>query len=194
MAKVEVRSSRWLRFVEILSGLGMVFLAIIVLSDPNLALLTFVYLIALGLMLGAIATVVVGVFGRLFSPVLRGLSVGSGLIALVGAIVVLLVPEQVIDVLLVLLALVLLVVGVAEIMIGAFARHRPSLLRGVAILVGLLTASLSVLVIFDPALGRLTLALILATIIGIVGIRNFLHGITGHRSVHLYGASPATEV
>ena len=191
---MEVRSPGWLRFVEIISGLGMVFLAIIVLSDPNLALLTFVYLIAFGLLLWAIATIVVGIFGRLFSPVLRGLSVGSGLIALVGAIVVLFVPELVVDVLLVLLALVLLVVGVAEIMIGAFAGHRPLWLRGVAILVGLLTASLAVLVIFDPSLGKLTLAFVLATIIGIIGVRNFLHGITGHRSVHMYGALPATEV
>jgi len=191
---MEVRSPGWLRFVEIISGLGMVFLAIIVLSDPNLALLTFVYLIAFGLLLWAIATIVVGIFGRLFSPVLRGLSVGSGLIALVVAIVVLFVPELVVDVLLVLLALVLLVVGVAEIMIGAFAGHRPLWLRGVAILVGLLTASLAVLVMFDPSLGKLTLAFVLATIIGIIGVRNFLHGITGHRSVHMYGALPATEV
>jgi|SRR5947209_1694550 len=191
---MEVRSPGWLRFVEIISGLGMVFLAIIVLSDPNLALLTFVYLIAFGLLLWAIATIVVGIFGRLFSPVLRGLSVGSGLIALVVAIVVLFVPELVVDVLLVLLALVLLVVGMAEIMIGAFAGHRPLWLRGVAILVGLLTASLAVLVIFDPSLGKLTLAFVLATIIGIIGVRNFLHGITGHRSVHMYGALPATEV
>jgi len=191
---MEVRSPGWLRFVEIISGLGMVFLAIIVLSDPNLALLTFVYLIAFGLLLWAIATIVVGIFGRLFSPVLRGLSVGSGLIALVVAIVVLFVPELVVDVLLVLLALVLLVVGVAEIMIGAFAGHRPLWLRGVAILVGLLTTSLAVLVIFDPSLGKLTLAFVLATIIGIIGVRNFLHGITGHRSVHMYGALPATEV
>jgi len=191
---MEVRSPGWLRFVEIISGLGMVFLAIIVLSDPNLALLTFVYLIAFGLLLWAIATIVVGIFGRLFSPVLRGLSVGSGLIALVVAIVVLFVPELVVDVLLVLLALVLLVVGVAEIMIGAFAGHRPLWLRGVAILVGLLTASLAVLVIFDPSLGKLTLAFVLATIIGIIGARNFLHGITGHRSVHMYGTLPATEV
>ena len=191
---MEVRSPGWLRFVEIISGLGMVFLAIIVLSDPNLALLTFVYLIAFGLLLWAIATIVVGIFGRLFSPVLRELSVGSGLIALVVAIVVLFVPELVVDVLLVLLALVLLVVGVAEIMIGAFAGHRPLWLRGVAILVGLLTASLAVLVIFDPSLGKLTLAFVLATIIGIIGVRNFLHGITGHRSVHMYGALPATEV
>ncbi len=194
MAKVEVRSPGWLRFVEILSGLGMVFLAIVVLSDPNLVVLTFVYLIAFGLLLWAIATIAVGVFGRLFSPALRGLSVGSGLIALVVAVVVLSIPDLVIDVLLILLALVLLIVGVAEIMIGALATHRPMLLRGVAIVVGLLTASLSVLVIFDQALGRLTLALILATIIGIVGVRNFLHGISGHRSVHLYGAPPPTEV
>jgi uncharacterized membrane protein HdeD (DUF308 family) len=194
LAKVEVRSPGWLRFVEILSGLGMVLLAIVVLSDPNFVLLTFVYLIAFGLLLWAIATLAVGIFGRLFSPTLRGLSVGSGLIALVVAIVVLFVPDLVIDVLLVLLALVLLIVGVGEIMIGAFAGHRPMWLRGVAIVVGVLTSSLAVLVVFDPALGKLTLTFVLATIIGIVGIRNFVHGITGHRTVHLYGASPATEI
>lgn len=194
MARVEVRSPGWLRIVEILTGLGMVLLAGVVLSDWNLAVRTFVYLIAFGLLLWAIATVLVGVFGRLFSPVLRGLSVGSGLIALVVAIVVLLVPDLVIDLLLVLLALVLLVVGVAEIMIGAFASHRPLWLRGPVIVAGLLTSSLAVLVIFDSSLGKFTLALILAAIIGIIGVRNFLHGITGHRSVHLYGASPATEV
>src|SRR2546427_12703402 len=121
---MEVRSPGWLRFVEIISGLGMVFLAIIVLSDPNLALLTFVYLIAFGLLLWAIATIVVGIFGRLFSPVLRGLSVGSGLIALVVAIVDLFVSVVVVVVLLVFLALVRLLVGVAEIMIRVFDVHR----------------------------------------------------------------------
>ncbi|HZD12468.1 MAG TPA: DUF308 domain-containing protein [Candidatus Binatus sp.] len=185
--KIEVKSPGWLRFVEIVSGLAMVFLAVLVLSEPNLTILAFVYLVAIGLLLWAVATILVGSFGRLFSPGLRGLSVGSGVIALIVSLIIFIIPQALVDLLIALLALVLLTAGVAEIIIAVLAKHRPLWLRTLVVVIGLLTSALALLVIFDTPLGEFSLALILASIVGILGLRNLVHGITGHRPIHLYG-------
>jgi uncharacterized membrane protein HdeD (DUF308 family) len=62
-------------------------------------------------------------------------------------------------------------------------RHAPAWLRGTIIALGVLTVILSGVVIVDSAIDEGILATILALALLFVGIRNLVHGITGHHPV-----------
>ena len=63
------------------------------------------------------------------------------------------------------------------------ARHPPIWLRLVIVTIGILTILLSVYVILDMSVGQGILAAILAFALLLVGIRNIVHGITGHHPI-----------
>jgi uncharacterized membrane protein HdeD (DUF308 family) len=60
------------------------------------------------------------------------------------------------------------------------ARHPPIWLKLVIVAIGILTIILSVYVILDMSVGQGILAAILAFALLLVGVRNIVHGITGH--------------
>lgn len=80
------------------------------------------------------------------------------------------------------LAVALLLVGAVEIGVGV-ARHPPVWLRLLIVAIGVLTIILSVYVILDMSIGQGILVPILALALMLVGIRNIVHGITGHHSI-----------
>ena len=80
------------------------------------------------------------------------------------------------------LAVALLLVGAAEIGVGV-ARHPPTWLRLVIVAIGVLTIILSVYVILDMSIGQTILAAFLAFALLLLGVRNIVHGITGHHPV-----------
>ena len=80
------------------------------------------------------------------------------------------------------LAVALLLVGAVEIGIGV-ARHPPVWLRLLIVVIGVLTIILSVYVILDMSIGEGILTTVLALALLLVGIRNIVHGITGHHPI-----------
>jgi uncharacterized membrane protein HdeD (DUF308 family) len=75
----------------------------------------------------------------------------------------------------------LLIHGIARVVIGGFAKVFSSWLRGLLVVFGLLTIVLSVLVFISPALGFLTLVIILSITFLLNGIARIVSGITGIR-------------
>lgn len=195
LTTIEVRTPVWWRALEVLAGILVIVLAGIVLADSQFAITTLVYVIGAALLIGGLSRIGVGVFGSIFSPVMRGLNAGGGIIAVVVAVVVILDPQLGIAALIVILAAALLLVGVVEVVVGGFfARHRPLWFRGVLALVGALTIILSALVVLDSALGQVTLAIILSIVLVIIGIRDIAHGVTGHRPVQVPARATVTSV
>ncbi len=155
-------------------------LAAFVLADPQFAVQTLVIVIAAGLLIGGFFRIGLGIFAVVLPSRMRSLNTVGGVVAVVLGIVALLDLQAAINTLILLLATALLLVGVVEIGVG-FARHPPVWLRGLIIVIGVLTVILSVLVIVDTTLGQGILAAILALALVLVGVRNIIHGITGHR-------------
>lgn len=91
------------------------------------------------------------------------------------------------------LALALLIVGAVEIGV-AVSRHPPSWIRALIAVIGALTVILAIIVVLDPTIGQNILATILAAAIALVGIRDIVHGITGHKPVRLPETTPVTEL
>ncbi|MFB0501891.1 MAG: hypothetical protein ACETVP_05415 [Candidatus Bathyarchaeia archaeon] len=80
-----------------------------------------------------------------------------------------------------LLSFALLIHGIARVVVGGFAKVFPSWLRGLLVVVGLLTIVLSVTVFISSAVGFLTLVLILSITFLLNGIARIVSGITGIR-------------
>ena len=182
LSKIEVRASdRW-RAVEILGGIMVIALAIFALADPQFTIQTLVIVIAAGLILGGLFRITVGAFATVLPTPLRSLNVTGGVIAFVLGIAALFDLQAAVATLIGILAIALLLVGAVEIGIGV-ARHPPIWLRLLIVTIGVLTIILSVYVILNMSIGQSILAAILAFALLLVGIRNILHGYTGHHPV-----------
>ena len=180
---MEVKTPGWWRALEVLAGIVVLALAVIVLADPQFVITILVYVIGGALVIGGLSRIGVGLFARVFSPAARGLNLGGGIIAVVIGIVVILDPSLGAGVLIAILAAAILLVGVVEIVVGALAKHRPTWLRTLVVIVGVLTVILSALTALDTTLGQGLLAAILAIALVFLGARDIVHGITGHRPV-----------
>ena len=182
MSRIEVRASgRW-RAVEVLGGIIVIALAVFALADPQFTIQTLVIVIAAGLVLGGLFRITVGAFATVLPSPLRSLNVTGGVIASVLGIAALLDLQAAVATLVGILAVALLLVGAVEIGVGV-ARHPPVWLRAVIVAIGGLTIILSVYVILDMSIGQSILAALLALALLLVGVRNIVHGITGHHPV-----------
>lgn len=182
LAKVEVKASRVWRTLEIVGGLIVIAAAIVVLLDPQFAVLTLVIVIAAGLVIGGLFRIGVGAFAVVLPPTLRALNTAGGIIALVLGVIALLDLGAAVATLIAILALALLLVGAFEIGVGV-ARHPPTWLRFSIIALGVVTIILAGIVIIDTTVALSLLATLLALALLFVGIRNLVHGFTGHHSI-----------
>ena len=192
MSRIEVRASGPWRALEVLGGIIVIALAVLALADTQFTAQVVVIVIAAGLVLGGLFRISVGAFATVLPSTLRSLNVTGGVIALVLGIVALLVPQLVVATLIGIIAVALLLVGAVEIGVG-IARHPPVWLRLLVVTIGVLTIILSVYVILDMSIGPSILASILAFALLLVGIRNIVHGFTGHHPVAA-PVQPVTEV
>jgi uncharacterized membrane protein HdeD (DUF308 family) len=141
-----------------------------------------VIVIAAGLIIGGFFRISVGVFATVLPSPLRSLNVTGGVIAFVLGVAALLDLQAAVATLVGILAVALLLVGAVEIGVGV-ARHPPIWLRLVIVAIGALTIILSVYVIINMSIGQSILAAILAFALLLVGIRNIVHGVTGHHPI-----------
>jgi uncharacterized membrane protein HdeD (DUF308 family) len=182
MPKVEVRTSGVWRALEIVGGIIVIAAAVLALADPQFVVNAFVIVIAAGLVIGGLFRIGVGVFASVLPSTLRALNTGGGIIAVVLGTAALLDLGAAVTTLTTILALALLLVGAFEIGVGV-ARHPPAWLRGAIIVLGILTIVLAGLVIVDTSIGVSIIATVLALALLFLGVRNLVHGFTGHHPV-----------
>lgn len=182
LSRIEVRASGPWRTIEVLGGIVVIALAIVALADPQFTIQTLVIVIAAGLLVGGLFRIAVGAFATVLPSPLRGFNITGGVIAFVLGIAALLDQQAAVATLIGILAVALLLVGALEIGVGV-ARHPPIWLRLVILAIGVLTIVLSVIVIVDMSIGQTILAAILALALLLLGIRNIVHGVTGHHPI-----------
>jgi uncharacterized membrane protein HdeD (DUF308 family) len=182
MPKVEVRTSGVWRALEIVGGIIVIAAAVLALADPQFVVNAFVIVIAAGLVIGGLFRIGVGIFASVLPSTLRALNTGGGIIAVVLGTAALLDLGAAVTTLTTILALALLLVGAFEIGVGV-ARHPPAWLRGAIIVLGILTIVLAGLVIVDTSIGVGIIATVLALALLFLGVRNLVHGFTGHHPV-----------
>lgn len=182
MSKIDVRASGPWRALEIIGGLIVIAAALVALADPQFVVNAFVILIAAGLIIGGLFRIGVGMFAVVLPSTLRTLNTAGGITAVVLGIAALLELQAAVAILITILALALLLVGAFEVGVGV-ARHPPMWLRVSIVVIGVLTVILAGIVIIDASIGEGIIAAILALALLLVGIRNLVHGFTGHHRI-----------
>ena len=162
------KAPKWLRAFDIISGLIAVILSVIVLAYQELALLTLILVLSVILLISGIARILTGIFANYLSDGVRTLNFGTGLVAIVLALIAMLYTNLTTQVLIFLLALVMLLNGVVRVVIGGFERA-----------LGAATITLSAVVCVYTDFGALVLVLMLSFSFMFNGIARVVQGIMG---------------
>jgi len=112
----------WLRAANIVLGVLAFILSVVVINEPGFAVRTLVLLLYVVLFVRGVAGISLGGAGKQFSAMLRGLSVGAGVLSIILALVFLAMPALGVDVLIILLSLGLLITGLESIAAGVIGR------------------------------------------------------------------------
>jgi uncharacterized membrane protein HdeD (DUF308 family) len=193
MSSIEVKTSPAWRIVEILAGIIVLILAVIVLAEPGFAVLTLTVVIAGALIIGGLSRIILGVFATVFPVRMRQSNIIGGIMAFILGIVGIIFLENAVATLILILALAILVIGFGEIGV-AFSRRPVTWHRILIAIVGFLIIVLGIYVVLDMNVGQGILAAILAIALVFLGIRDIVHGVTGHKPVSLPPTTPVTEV
>lgn len=172
--------------LHIVFGLVCVMLSTVVLTYPELDILTLTYMLMIALLVIGLARIIFGAFAKYIPDWLRALNAGAGLLEIVVTFAIILYTQyitQATQTLIQLLSTALLVHAITTALIGRFVKTLPRLLRGLYMIIGLLNIFLSALAFFSIPYGFgfltavYTLSIgylstgMLELILGIVGIR-----------------------
>jgi uncharacterized membrane protein HdeD (DUF308 family) len=177
----EGKAPNWLRALEIIIGLAAVALGIAVLFMPDLAIETLIFLLYFALLFIGTGRILAGAIFKGLSTGLRILSIVSGLVAIGLAIMVLAYqfPYFATAVLVSILAVALLIHGIARVIVGALAKLLANWIRGLLIAGGILSIVLSIIILVMPGVAILTLVFLLSIALVWNGIDAIVAGATG---------------
>ncbi len=111
---------------------------------------------------------------------MRVLNIIVGLAALTLGIVVVIFPDLGIEILIFILAIGLMLQGIARITVGGSDTDLPTWFRSILIILGVLSIFLSFIVIVFPTLGYLSLIFLLAWGFLLTGIGRIAVGVSGY--------------
>ena len=166
------------RAVDVILGIIAIILAVVVLAEPSLALLTLVFILCFAFMAMGFSGLALGIFGKHVSGWRRALEVVFGVLVLVLALVVLFDPLFGMNLLISLLAIALLFHGFRDLIAGL--TFGPAWLRAVRIIAGVLNLIFAFVVFAMPALGFAFLIILLSISILLSGFARLALGIGGY--------------
>jgi len=178
MEKNLLKQPGWLRGFEVVTGLLSVVLGVLVFVFPGWGVSTLVVLLSFGLIFVGVRSISLVGYGS-FPKWLRAVSVITGILSLIFALLVLIFPGFAVLTLLILVSTGLVVYGVGRIFLAYALRNAVSWLRGMIVAVGVVDIILSILVLVLPGLALLTLAVILAAVLVVSGIEMIISGAIG---------------
>ena len=168
----------WLRALEIITGILTIVFGVLVLVYPEWAVETLILLLSIGLLFAGIRAIALTGVSSL-SVGLRILSVISGIICLISAMVVMFNPGYGVATLLIFVSFGLMVYGFERIYLGSTLKGTPDWIRGMSVVVGVLDVILSVAVILLPGEALLTLVVILSVVLLVSGVEMIVSGAIG---------------
>jgi uncharacterized membrane protein HdeD (DUF308 family) len=181
----ESRSPGWMRGVQVGLGVIAIILSILVLIHPGITVVSIIIIIGIILLIVGIYEIITGIFG-LGANRSRWGSVGLGVLTLIIAGIALAFPVGTATFVLILLAIALLFIGIAQIIRGLGDKQSRGWARGFSIGSGVIAIALSILIMFSPFYGAVLAAFILGIALLIIGIEIIASGISGRR-MHIPG-------
>jgi uncharacterized membrane protein HdeD (DUF308 family) len=179
-------SNKKFRASNVIFGILIMILSLLVFFFPTTTLSFLIYVSALAVMLSGVSRLINAFSNEKLSNFKVVTRFISGIILVIFSLIIIIItlndPSYSISILIWLLAIALLVMGIARLFIGLFAKKFVSWFRILLLLIGITTVILSMVIFFLPAIGALYLLIILSVELLLNGLGRFLLGIVGPES------------
>jgi uncharacterized membrane protein HdeD (DUF308 family) len=172
----ETKSPGWVRAAQIGLGVIALVLSVYILAYPVLTFVTIVLLLGIVLFVVGIERIIQGIVAPGKS---RWGTIGLGILVLIISIIVMAFPGAFGVFLIILLAIGLLIDGIARVYHGATDKSRGRWSRIFSIAAGAIEIGLSLVILAAPVIGAELTSFLLAIALLIVGIQIIAAGITG---------------
>jgi uncharacterized membrane protein HdeD (DUF308 family) len=174
----EPKSPGWMRAAQIGLGIIAVIISIAVLVSPALSVVLLVRIVAIILLIVGIEKVLSGIFIPSKS---RWGTIGLGIIVIILSIIVLSFPVGTTAFLIILLAIALLIDGIARVIHGITDKTGRSWSRMFRIAAGVIAIVLALVIIASPAIGAALVGILLGIALLIIGIEIIARGVAGRK-------------
>lgn len=168
---------KWLRILRIVFGVIAIIASIFVLASPGVAIYTLVLLLSFALLMLGFARLARGFSHHLYSKHHRIVDVLLGVLGILLGLVVLAFPMLGVDTLVVLLAFAMLFYGIGSIVIGASIGEWAKWVKALLVIFGIVSLIFSFVVLARPAVGLLTLVLMLSVSFMVHGVESIVSAI-----------------
>ena len=165
------KSSKSMRTLDIILGVIAIIFAGYILINPTIGALTINFIISLAVLVLGIALILGS--KSLGSHQAKAALTGAGILMVILAIVTFVYPAITVTLLIALIALAMLIMGVAVLVSGIYGKNNTHSILGIIILI------LAIIVIAYPAVGQYWLVIMLAATLGLGGLSRLVSGITG---------------
>ena len=164
----------WLRVLRIIFGLIAIGASIYVLGSPGVAIYTLVMLLSIAMIMIGVSRLARGFRNQLFSKAHRVIDVIAGVLGIIFGFAVISFPLMGAVTLIFLLAIATMVNGIGSIGIGGMGTMLPKWVRGFFVIAGLIAVVFAFIVFAAPAIGALTLVLILSLSLMVHGVESIV--------------------
>ena len=177
-SSLESKSPGWLRAAQIGLGVIAVIISISILVFPALTVVSLVILVAIILLVVGIEKVLSGI---IIPSKSRWGTIGLGIIVIILSIIVLSFPVGTTAFLIILLAIALLIDGMARVIHGIADKTSRSWSRIFRIVAGVIAIALALMIIASPVIGAALVGILLGISLLIIGIEIIARGVSGRK-------------
>ena len=182
MNEFDQKNSKAVRIAQIVFGVITIALSLDILINPRAGIATLVFLLSITLLAAGAERIAVGVLPHLKKSS-RASNIILGIVAIGLGFAVLAFPSSTTLLLVTLLAVGLLVVGIARIVQGIVNKYISKWSRAALIGVGILSLVISFIVFAHPVSGIILLIFLLSINLLIIGVESIVHGASGRRDM-----------
>jgi uncharacterized membrane protein HdeD (DUF308 family) len=170
----------WMRGLDIIIGSILVIAGIWIMIDISLIVLTMLFIISFALIFAGIGRLIRAATSEGMKPLSRIMNLLAGAIAIILSMLVFIFPGLSLFLLIGFVAISLILIGVARIIIGGQEDILSSWMRGLNIIIGILSIGLGFLAMLFPGFGFLTAIFYISISLITNGFTRILSGLVGH--------------
>ena len=176
------KSSKGTRIAEIILGIITIALAGFIISNPAGTALFLIMILGYALIFVGISRVIAGFVQKDASGAIRGVSIGTGVLSMIGGIVAVFNPVGATAILIVVVTIFIMIHGFGLIGSGISARGVSKGARGGIIITGIISIGFSAVLLVNPGFAIELVVLLMSLSLFFNGIASIISGIIGQKS------------
>ena len=175
------QTPKGVRIVEIILGVIAIALSGFVISNPDTTTLLYVMLLGIALLVTGISRIIVGAVGKQTSVKFRGISIGTGVLSIIGGLFAIANPITAVATLIWIVSIIILIHGLGLIGSGIVSRGVDKGSRISGIVLGGIAVGFASILLASPGLALVMMIIMMSIGLLFNGIASIVSGITGNK-------------